>query len=140
MNAEKRRKKNELRNLDVHSILFAAAFDRSCVISGMGSLLHKLVPAGIDLSQIEGKIVVVDDEQENKDKLDENKLIVCLDAGHGGKDNGSDYRLRYEKNDNLKITQAVAAYLADKENIQVIMTRSDDIFIIGGTDIFCKSE
>ena len=73
--------------------------------------------------------MAVDDEQENKDKLDENKLIVCLDAGHGGKDNGSDYRLRYEKNDNLKITQAVAAYLADKENIQVIMTRSDDTFL-----------
>ena len=32
--------------------------------------------------------MAVDDEQENKDKLDENKLIVCLDAGHGGKDNG----------------------------------------------------
>lgn len=29
----------------------------------------------------------------------------------------------------LKITQAVAAYLADKENIQVIMTRSDDTFL-----------
>ena len=75
----------------------------------MGSLLHKLVPAGIDLSQIEGKIVAVDDEQENKDKLDENKLIVCLDAGHGGKDNGSDYRLRYEKNDNLKIVSVFSS-------------------------------
>ena len=34
------------------------------LFQGMGSLLHKLVPAGIDLSQIEGKIVAVDDEQE----------------------------------------------------------------------------
>ena len=40
------------------------------LFQGMGSLLHKLVPAGIDLSQIEGKIVAVDDEQENKDKFD----------------------------------------------------------------------
>ena len=131
MNAEKRRKKR-LRNLVCIVYCSLQLLIVLALFQGMGSLLHKLVPAGIDLSQIEGKIVAVDDEQENKDKLDENKLIVCLDAGHGGKDNGSDYRLRYEKNDNLKITQAVAAYLADKENIQVI--------IIGGTDIFCKSE
>lgn len=128
MNAEKRRKKR-LRNLVCIVYCSLQLLIVLALFQGMGSLLHKLVPAGIDLSQIEGKIVAVDDEQENKDKLDENKLIVCLDAGHGGKDNGSDYRLRYEKNDNLKITQAVAAYLADKENIQVIMTRSDDTFL-----------
>ncbi len=56
------------------------------------------------------------------------KLTICIDAGHGGKDNGSDYRLRYEKNDNLKIAQAVAAYLAAQEDVQVILTRSDDTF------------
>lgn len=128
MNAEKRRKKR-LRNLVCIVYCSLQLLIVLALFQGMGSLLHKLVPAGIDLSQIEGKIVAVDDEQENKDKLDENKLIVCLDAGHGGKDNGSDIRLRYEKNDNLKITQAVAAYLADKENIQVIMTRSDDTFL-----------
>ena len=104
MNAEKRRKKR-LRNLVCIVYCSLQLLIVLALFQGMGSLLHKLVPAGIDLSQIEGKIVAVDDEQENKDKLDENKLIVCLDAGHGGKDNGSDYRLRYEKNDNLKITK-----------------------------------
>ena len=128
MNAEKRRKKR-LRNLVCIVYCSLQLLIVLALFQGMGSLLHKLVPAGIDLSQIEGKIVAVDDEQENTETIDENKLIVCLDAGHGGKDNGSDYRLRYEKNDNLKITQAVAAYLADKENIQVIMTRSDDTFL-----------
>ena len=68
MNAEKRRKKTTEKS-GVHSILFAAAFDLLALFQGMGSLLHKLVPAGIDLSQIEGKIVAVDDEQENKDKV-----------------------------------------------------------------------
>lgn len=122
MNAEKRRKKR-LRNLVCIVYCSLQLLIVLALFQGMGSLLHKLVPAGIDLSQIEGKIVAVDDEQENTETIDENKLIVCLDAGHGGKDNGSDYRLRYEKNDNLKITQAVAAYLADKEDVQVIMTR-----------------
>lgn len=128
MNAEKRRKKR-LRNLVCIVYCSLQLLIVLALFQGMGSLLHKLVPAGIDLSQIEGKIVAVDDEQENTETIDENKLIVCLDAGHGGKDNGSDYRLRYEKNDNLKITQAVAAYLADKEDVQVIMTRSDDTFL-----------
>ena len=61
-------------------------------------------------------------------KTEENPLIVCVDAGHGGKDNGSDYKGRYEKDDNLKLAQAVAAYLADK-NVKVVMTRSDDTFL-----------
>ena len=51
-----------------------------------------------------------------------------MDAGHGGKDNGSDYKGRYEKDDNLKLAQAVSAYLADK-NVKVVMTRSDDTFL-----------
>ena len=129
MNAEKRRKKR-LRNLVCIVYCSLQLLIVLALFQGMGSLLHKLVPAGIDLSQIEGKIVAVDDEQENTETIDENKLIVCLDAGHGGKDNGSDYRLRYEKNDNLKITQAVAAYLADKEDVETydqIALSKDDI-------------
>lgn len=79
-----------------------------------------------ELPTIKGEVLVLDGEEDTK--LDEDKLTVCIDAGHGGKDNGSDYRLRYEKNDNLKIAQAVAAYLTEKE-VQVIMTRSDDTFL-----------
>lgn len=90
-------KKKRLRNLVCIVYCSLQLLIVLALFQGMGSLLHKLVPAGIDLSQIEGKIVAVDDEQENTETIDENKLIVCLDAGHGGKDNGSDYRLRYEK-------------------------------------------
>lgn len=54
--------------------------------------------------------------------------VVCIDAGHGGKDNGSDYQNRLEKDDNLKLAQAVAAYLKEKD-VQVIMTREEDVFL-----------
>lgn len=88
---------------------------------GLGlSLMQGTQPAA---QEIEGEVI-----WSEETKTEENPLIVCVDAGHGGKDNGSDYKGRYEKDDNLKLAQAVAAYLADK-NVKVVMTRSDDTFL-----------
>ena len=95
---------------------------------GMGYLLEKIHPKE-ELPTIEGDVYVLDENENTETGLEEGKLTICIDAGHGGKDNGSDYRLRYEKNDNLKIAQAVAAYLAAQEDVQVILTRSDDTFL-----------
>ncbi len=120
-----RRRKKRLRNL----VCIVYCMIQLAVVLGafwgMDKLLARIVPASIDLSAIEGSIVVLDGDG---DSLDEDKLTVCVDAGHGGKDNGSDYRLRYEKNDNLKIAQAVASYLTG-QGVQVIMTRTDDTFL-----------
>ena len=91
---------------------------------GLEYVEEKLHPASADLPVIKGEVLVLDEDSA----LEENRLTVCIDAGHGGKDNGSDYRMRYEKNDNLKISQAVAAYLAERD-VQVIMTRNDDTFL-----------
>ena len=54
------------------------------------------------------------------------KVIVCIDAGHGGTDVGATKENRYEKNDTLKVAKLVREYL-EQENIKVIMTRTDDI-------------
>ncbi len=54
-------------------------------------------------------------------------LTVCIDAGHGGKDIGSDSNGRIEKDDNLKLALAIKEYLLE-HNIDVVMTRDDDIF------------
>lgn len=59
----------------------------------------------------------------------EYKYTVCIDAGHGGKDvgaTGTDGS--YEKDDNLELALLVAAKL-EEENINVILTRADDIFV-----------
>ena len=122
MNLTKRQKRR-IRNLVciqysvVKMLLVIAGFE----LLGLGlSLLQGTQPAA---QEIEGEVI-----WSEETKTEENPLIVCVDAGHGGKDNGSDYKGRYEKDDNLKLAQAVAAYLADK-NVKVVMTRSDDTFL-----------
>ena len=57
-------------------------------------------------------------------------IIVCLDAGHGGHDAGSlsSNGKRYEKDDNLKLVLKVKEKL-EKQKIKVILTRKDDTFV-----------
>lgn len=51
--------------------------------------------------------------------------LVCLDAGHGGKDTGAVSGDRLEKDDNLKMALAVGRILK-KEGCRVVYTRKDD--------------
>ncbi len=61
-------------------------------------------------------------------KLLERGPVICIDAGHGGKDNGSDYRKRMEKDDNLRLAREVAVYLKEK-GVRVLLTREEDTFL-----------
>ncbi|NET67283.1 MAG: N-acetylmuramoyl-L-alanine amidase [Moorea sp. SIO1G6] len=57
------------------------------------------------------------------------RLVVVIDAGHGGKDPGAiGIGGIQEKDVNLSISRQVEALL-EKQGIQVVMTRSDDRFI-----------
>lgn len=76
-----------------------------------------------EVKEVTGNVVV-----NNTKETTEEVLTICIDAGHGGKDNGSDYNNRYEKNDNLKIAKAVVAYLEERE-VKVVMTREEDVFL-----------
>ena len=122
MNVTKRQKRR-IRNLVciqysiVKMLLVIAGFE----LLGRGLSLMQGTQSATQ--EIEGEVI-----WSEETKTEENPLIVCVDAGHGGKDNGSDYKGRYEKDDNLKLAQAVSAYLADK-NVKVVMTRSDDTFL-----------
>ena len=53
------------------------------------------------------------------------KLIVCIDAGHGGSDVGAESNDRYEKDDTLRVAKLVKKYL-EEQDIKVIMTRDND--------------
>lgn len=57
----------------------------------------------------------------------DNKIIVCIDAGHGGSDVGAinEDTNRYEKDDNLKVAKQVKEELK-KQDIKVVMTRNSD--------------
>ena len=64
----------------------------------------------------------------------ESVLRVCIDAGHGGKDPGANYRGSVkEKELNLIVAKEVEKLLKKNKKIQIKMTRSDDTFIPLGT-------
>ncbi|MBI3380353.1 N-acetylmuramoyl-L-alanine amidase [Candidatus Gottesmanbacteria bacterium] len=51
--------------------------------------------------------------------------VICIDAGHGGNDNGASYGSLLEKDETLQIAQDLQQKLL-VNNYQVIMTRVDD--------------
>lgn len=63
---------------------------------------------------------------ESTEEDNENKFIICIDPGHGGTDIGSNYGDREEKIDNLKYATIVFEELSKRDNIKVIMTRTDN--------------
>ena len=54
--------------------------------------------------------------------------VVCIDAGHGGNDVGATSDGRNEKDDNLRLAQAVKTQLEAK-GIRTVMTRDDDSYV-----------
>ncbi len=64
----------------------------------------------------------------------ENVLRVCIDAGHGGKDPGANYRgSAREKELNLIVAKELEKLLKKNKKIQIKMTRDKDVFIPLGT-------
>ena len=56
-------------------------------------------------------------------------LVVCLDPGHGGKDDGASANGLVEKNLNLKIAQYAKAELETYAGVTVYMTRTGDNYL-----------
>ncbi|MCD8342603.1 MAG: N-acetylmuramoyl-L-alanine amidase [Clostridiales bacterium] len=59
---------------------------------------------------------------------DSGSLIVCIDPGHGGSDQGTSYQGRLESEDNLALALAVREAM-EAQGIAVVMTREDDTFV-----------
>ncbi len=55
-------------------------------------------------------------------------LLIVVDAGHGGWDNGASYEGRQEKDDNLRLAKAVDCALR-AQGMRVLMTRDSDVFL-----------
>lgn len=125
---ERRKKLKRIRNA------ISAAF---CVlvlllVLGIVNLLTGVLEKHLPIIDGNGDYTISILEKLSGDKKekepDKKGLTVCIDAGHGGKDNGSDYKNRYEKDDTLAMALAVQSYLQEKD-VNVIMTRSDDTFL-----------
>ena len=64
----------------------------------------------------------------------ESVLRVCIDAGHGGKDPGANYRgSAKEKELNLIVAKEIVKILKKNRKIEIKMTRDNDTFIPLGT-------
>lgn len=61
---------------------------------------------------------------------DEDKVVVVLDPGHGGKDFGACDNGAYEKNITLAVAKKVAAMVEKKlKDVKVVMTRNTDKYL-----------
>jgi len=79
------------------------------------------------------KLVIVDLNAPNTGETvvpGTGKKLVVLDAGHGARDSGAvGVTGKYEKAFNLAVVLKAAALLRKEENIDVVLTRSDDTFL-----------
>ncbi|MEA3588318.1 N-acetylmuramoyl-L-alanine amidase [Pseudidiomarina sp. 1APP75-27a] len=89
-----------------------------------GGYGHRLV---IDLP---GQSLKRDSAALSAEDLQERKVTVAIDAGHGGEDPGSiGPRGTYEKNVVLKIARALASMINSDPGMQAYLIRSDDYYV-----------
>lgn len=55
------------------------------------------------------------------------EIVVCIDAGHGGKNLGARWQGYVEKDINLKIAKAINEELSKYQGIKVVLTRQEDV-------------
>ena len=60
--------------------------------------------------------------------VNSDELLIVIDAGHGGWDNGASWEGRLEKDDNLRLALEVEKELR-RNNIPVLMTRDSDVYV-----------
>lgn len=67
-------------------------------------------------------------EEKPVQSAEKKGTLVCIDAGHGGKDNGAHQGERLEKDDNLTLALAVRD-ACEAKGMSVVLTREDDTFL-----------
>lgn len=97
---------------------------------------HAPGAANLGQQQIAALLNKVPDEQPMRVNLpdvarkQQGKLRIVVDAGHGGKDPGAiGYGNLYEKDVTLKIAKLLSARLNKQLNCEVLMTRTNDVYI-----------
>ena len=89
----------------------------------------------VDISGDDSKLVVIDLNAVSTGDTttqpgNSGRKLVVLDAGHGAKDSGAVGATgKYEKNFNLAVVLKAAELLKKENNIDVVLTRSDDTFL-----------
>lgn len=122
-----RQKKKLLRN--IISIVYCCLQLAIVIVAikGVTHVLGKFIKTDIVEALIQEQDISTDEKEIIEGEKDDG-LVVCVDAGHGGKDDGSDYKKRLEKDDNLNLALALQSYL-ESQGATVVMTRTDDTFL-----------
>ena len=129
-----RKKKKRIRNAVCITICLLLLLVTLFITPLLTGALGKFIKVPEPINNAIDKLKQTETQNPNKNdtetpsEADSSLFTVCIDAGHGGKDIGSDSDGRIEKDDNLKLSLAVEAYLKEK-NVKVVMTRSDDTFL-----------
>lgn len=93
------------------------------------TLVHFLVVINVVLLICIATLAILLAKEKHSDSeafVPQTGYVVCLDAGHGGNDRGAlGADGRYEKDDNLELTLAVAKILR-QNGVEVVLTREDD--------------
>ncbi len=92
----------------------------------------KLIAAALILAVIVLGAVYLLTRPKGIDFMADGRLILCLDAGHGGSDAGAVFGndQRLEKDDNLALALAVGDEVAKlAPDIEIVMTRADDTYL-----------
>jgi N-acetylmuramoyl-L-alanine amidase len=76
----------------------------------------------------DGAIEIVDEGESGRATFTIDRVcIVCIDAGHGGRDHGKESRAgTLEKDVNLAIARVVRDRIQEELGLEVVMTRDDD--------------
>ena len=122
---QQKKRNRRMQLLRMVCMIAASVFIISCLIIAIRKVrLHNASSAADStetfLSDAQAEDALSEGEPEEKTGL----FTVCIDAGHGGKDIGSDSKGRIEKEDTLKLALALSAALS-KLQVNVAMTRED---------------
>ena len=128
---QKLKRKKHIRNIICGVFCAILLVVTVVIINLLTGALSGLLPASDTIDHLVNNLTpntVTNTESETEPATQAHVFTVCIDAGHGGKDDGSDYSKRLEKDDNLKMAIAISDYLKE-QNINVVLTRSDDTFL-----------
>ena len=93
----------------------------------------KVVPVAISCMVIVISTFTSVKAQALSDNSNDKKTVICIDPGHGGETDGATYTYDeipiYEKDLNLQIALKLEQELQKYENLEVVMTRREDITV-----------
>lgn len=131
----KRRREIERRRAKIRRIrrtirIATCLLTLAIVVFGVKAITKLVIPKEKNVQARSENVETSDTKvaEVSKKNVKKGDFKVCIDAGHGGKDGGSGYNGRDEKDDVLKLALKVKSEL-EKKGITVVMTRETDTFL-----------